>query len=282
MLETELVFRPVPGFPAYRIDSDRSVWSRWQRRRGRGNGQGGHVLSDPPVWRLVKSHGGRYQLLGGGLKRVNWTIDRIYRESFGEPERSSPARSLPVLAVPSPAPPRPPEIVYKPLPGFDGFRVGSDRSVWSAWQGRCLSTEPAAWRRLEETRRPGRRPTVVFRFEGRCYHRSVDRLFRDAFTPVAPERPAPLPLGGHLGEPARGSSHGRAKLDEAKVVEARRLQAAGWGYRALSERYGVGRVTLWNAITGRTWGHVLSIPRETQRSRGGRPPCPAPPLPRSK
>jgi len=53
-----------------------------------------------------------------------------------------------------------------------------------------------------------------------------------------------------------GSRHGRARLDEAKVIEARRLHRAGLGYPALVQRFGVGKVTLFYAISGRTWAHV--------------------------
>lgn len=53
-----------------------------------------------------------------------------------------------------------------------------------------------------------------------------------------------------------GSRHGRAKLDEAKVIEARRLHRAGWSYPALAQRFRVGKVTLFYAISGRTWSHV--------------------------
>ena len=59
-----------------------------------------------------------------------------------------------------------------------------------------------------------------------------------------------------LGPTVRGSAHGRAKLDEPAVIEARRLKAEGWTYPALAERYGVGRVTLFYAISGRTWQHL--------------------------
>jgi hypothetical protein len=101
----------------------------------------------------------------------------------------------------------------------------------------------------------GSRWVLLYR-EGRHFSRSVSRLYREAFAPVAIPRPEPLSLGSHMGEPAVGSAHGRAKLDEAMVAEARRLKREGWTYPKLVERYGVGKVTLFYAVSGRTWRHV--------------------------
>ena len=61
-------------------------------------------------------------------------------------------------------------------------------------------------------------------------------------------------------DPRRGSAHGRARLDEAKVLEARRLHAEGWGIKALAARFGVGKVTMHYALAGKTWTHVPRLP----------------------
>lgn len=75
----------------------------------------------------------------------------------------------------------------------------------------------------------------------------VGDLVRSAF-------PALLPTGPP--ERMTGSEHGRAKLDEPGVEEARRLKREGWTYPALAARYGVCRNTVYYAVTGRTWAHV--------------------------
>lgn len=56
--------------------------------------------------------------------------------------------------------------------------------------------------------------------------------------------------------PRRGSECGRAKLDEPKVSEMRRLRAEGWSTGRLARRFNVGRNTICYAINGTTWGHV--------------------------
>jgi hypothetical protein len=59
------------------------------------------------------------------------------------------------------------------------------------------------------------------------------------------------------GTQARGTLHGLAKLTEEIVAEARRLNKSGIGSDRLSVRYGVSRPTMWDAISGKTWTHVL-------------------------
>lgn len=58
------------------------------------------------------------------------------------------------------------------------------------------------------------------------------------------------------GTSLRGSDHPGAKLDEARVIEMRKLRAEGWSTNRLSIRFGVGRNTVCYALNGTTWGHV--------------------------
>jgi hypothetical protein len=59
------------------------------------------------------------------------------------------------------------------------------------------------------------------------------------------------------GTQVRGTLHGRSKLTEEIVAEARRLNKSGIGSDRLSVRYGVSRPTMWDAISGKTWTHVV-------------------------
>ena len=52
----------------------------------------------------------------------------------------------------------------------------------------------------------------------------------------------------------------RARLTEERVKEARRLQAQGWSYPRLAERYKVGTRTIHAAVTGKSWTHVEDPP----------------------
>jgi hypothetical protein len=57
-------------------------------------------------------------------------------------------------------------------------------------------------------------------------------------------------------EPLRGESNGRARLTEAKVIEARRLRLEGWTERALARRFEVSNGAMHYALVGHTWQHL--------------------------
>ena len=60
------------------------------------------------------------------------------------------------------------------------------------------------------------------------------------------------------GDPrsVRGSSHGRAKLTEEKVLELRRLWSLGWTCPELARKFGVCRRNVYAVLRGETWTHV--------------------------
>jgi Helix-turn-helix domain of resolvase len=194
----------------------------------------------------------------------------------------------------------------RPLPGWPRHRVGADRSIWVR--------RKREWRQLVPRILNGR-PAVMLWFEGREFTRSVELLYRAAFstwperwidrvgpkvalrTIPRPEPPpvesAPLivavpPVPAPIARPPaiaddddgprrypRGSAHGRAKLDDRKVTEARLLHAAGFGVEFLMKRYpGVSRMALYYAITGKTWQHVpmpATNPKNLKRAEKSSP-----------
>jgi hypothetical protein len=58
----------------------------------------------------------------------------------------------------------------------------------------------------------------------------------------------------------KGSAHGRAKLDEAKVGRMKRLRMEGWTTGRLAKEFGVGRNTVCYVLNGTTWSHVDPAP----------------------
>ena len=58
------------------------------------------------------------------------------------------------------------------------------------------------------------------------------------------------------GTQVRGIKHGRAKLTQELVAEARRLNKSGIGSDRLALRFGVAKPTMWSAISRQTWAHV--------------------------
>lgn len=54
----------------------------------------------------------------------------------------------------------------------------------------------------------------------------------------------------------KGAAHHNARLTDRVVVEMRRLKSEGFRLEEIAEEFGVGRTTVYDAVKGRTWGHV--------------------------
>jgi len=54
----------------------------------------------------------------------------------------------------------------------------------------------------------------------------------------------------------RGEAHGNSKLDEATVVEIRRLHADGYGYTRIARAAGVSPSQVQRIVKRRSWAHV--------------------------
>lgn len=58
------------------------------------------------------------------------------------------------------------------------------------------------------------------------------------------------------GERSHGEKHGNAKLTADNVRELRSLYVHGATLRQLGEKFGVSNVSIYNAVSGRTWRHL--------------------------
>ncbi len=290
-------YRQVPGWPRYRVGTDRSVWVREKAR------QVAHRPRPLPVHRPSRN-------AGSANSRSLLTEELVAEARRLHAEGATPAE----------------------LANRYGISPGGMWLALAGWNWSHVPMPPppkrpgTRWRRLAPTA-----DEVRLHHDGRLHTRSVELLYRAAFEPdtltsatllripprtqgaplgaippparrplpplppacdrpvlpaiAAAELPAVLPVDALAvagesfprsralaeipddddgnGLPARGSANGRARLDEAKVAEARRLHAEGWSYRALCERYGIGRVTLHYALVGKTWSHVpMAIPEK--------------------
>ena len=71
--------------------------------------------------------------------------------------------------------------MYLPIPGYPGYFVGSDGSVWSSWTNENPSRQLTAWHRLKKSVRCGRHRVHVRRADGKSMHELVGRLALMAF-----------------------------------------------------------------------------------------------------
>lgn len=177
-------------------------------------------------------------------------------------------------------------VEYRDVPGFPGYRVGDDGSVWSRWRrvglggGRgsraVLSDE---WRRLKTSPRQAY-PTVTLYCDGAKRRLGVHQLVMLAFVGPCPEGkevahengiPADCRLGNlaykthsanaldrnrHESDP-RGEKNPHAKLNDEQVRAIRAEYAAGGiTYRRIGLRYGVSESAIHLVVKGTRWGHV--------------------------
>jgi hypothetical protein len=63
-----------------------------------------------------------------------------------------------------------------------------------------------------------------------------------------------------------GTGHWNARLTERAVLEMRRLRAVrGLSFEAIGARFGLGRKSAWEIVTGRTWKHLPLVPTSPAR-----------------
>lgn len=172
-------------------------------------------------------------------------------------------------------------VVYKDIPGFPGYRVGDDGSVWSCrWScGHGARVQSDTWRQL----RPGRAGAgyEFVNLHGASGKRNfyIHRLVLEAFVGPCPpghegchnngdrtdNRPGNLRWATHRenvidreahGSNPKGIRNGQAKLDEAQVQAIRKMRADGQQYKDIAAKFGVSGGAVGMIIKGKTWRHV--------------------------
>lgn len=171
---------------------------------------------------------------------------------------------------------------YRDIPGFPGYRVGSDGSVWSGWitcrKGRIFKGK---WKRMKPAATKKGYHTVNITPPDSPYKTMrVHRLVLLAFVGPCPPGMECRHLNGdkadcrlsnlEWGTPQtnrgdnhtmevyqRGSQHSQAVLTEADVVAIRKAKEAGTATVAeLARRYGVSWSNVYAIVTRRSWKHV--------------------------
>ena len=62
-----------------------------------------------------------------------------------------------------------------------------------------------------------------------------------------------------------------AKLDEAMVLACLARHAGGESYASIAADYNVSKVTVWNAVNGRSWCHLTGLAPHGQTTTSGVP-----------
>lgn len=182
-------------------------------------------------------------------------------------------------------------VEYRDVEGFDGYRVGTDGSVWSCLTvGRIKGTthngsgftqrDPNNWHRLKASRPDDKHYSHV-RLCRDCkpHTREVHRLVLEAFRGPCPtgmegchndgnrENCAlenlrwDTPTNNHAdkvrhGTGLRGSMIYGSKLTEQMIPEIFRLSKLGLSQRAIGKRVGIRQSGVSRILNGSRWKHV--------------------------
>lgn len=172
------------------------------------------------------------------------------------------------------------DVEYRDVPGFPGYRVGSDGSVWSCrGRGGRRGALEQKWRKLSPRKGSDGYVHTSLRAGSNTHQFLVHRLVLESFVgpcPVGMEarhasgskadnRLANLSWGtakenaedrDRHGKTRRGSSNGHAKLTEADIPLVFQRRAAGWTHRRIAVSLGVSETTIITILSGKKWGHV--------------------------
>jgi hypothetical protein len=178
---------------------------------------------------------------------------------------------------------------YRPVPGFPGYEVGDDGSVWSYWYRGPLATQrwrphPVLLKQRTERGQRGpryfRKPykTVSLTRNGRLHLQIVNRIVLLAFVGPCPEgmetrhldndpannRLSNLAWGTkqengtdkRIAGSAKGHRNGRAKLTADQVDVIRRRYAEGELQIHLASEFGVTQGLIGVIVRRENWTHV--------------------------
>lgn len=180
-------------------------------------------------------------------------------------------------------------VEYRDIPGFPGYRVGDDGSIWSnrrlGRRYKLSRDEPLLtddWHRLAPDKVKNGYIVVSLRHNGKRMMFPLHRLVLESFVGPCPEgmeachspdrtrsncrldnlrwdtRQANSDDQQKHGSRQRGERNGHAKLTESVVREARQRYVHGdISIRKLATEYGISRLTLGDAIRRVTWRHVV-------------------------
>lgn len=177
-----------------------------------------------------------------------------------------------------------PTVQYRDIPGFPGYRVGDDGSVWSCRPRNGHGPLTSTWRQMKPTpQRRGYLLACLYR-DGKDFYRQVHRLVLLAFVGPCPSGmqgchfPDQNPANNNLSNlrwdtpkanQADCDKHGtrwhgekvtNSKLTAAKVLTIRSEYRRGHRSRPgncaeLAKRYGVSQVLICLIVRRKTWKH---------------------------
>jgi hypothetical protein len=180
----------------------------------------------------------------------------------------------------SAAEPITPPVIVKDIPGFPGYRVGSDGSMWSCHLP--FGGLGNVWKKLIHLK-TARSGYFFFslRRSGKNWQRGVHRLVLEAFVGPCPPGMEACHNNGiktdnrlenlrwdtrkanardrtlHGSQILIGSFNPNAKLTESDIIRIHALADSGKVQREIAAMFGVSETTIGFIRQGKTWKHVV-------------------------
>ena len=171
------------------------------------------------------------------------------------------------------------QVEYRDVPGFPGYRVGSDGSVWGCRMGGSGFGKTRAWRPVKGRKERGGYLIVNLFQNGKPHRKKIHRLILEVFVGPCPDgmeachndgsrtnnavsnlrwdtRAANHADKNTHGTMLRGTKHPGCKLTAEQVVEIRRRYAAGEYQWSIASSFGVSQTNVGLIVRRKTWSHI--------------------------
>ncbi len=170
---------------------------------------------------------------------------------------------------------------YADVPGFPGYRVGTDGTVWSCWKRGNRPVVMGDWKELKPTPvECGYRRINIYR-NGERFHYQLHTLILETFVGpcsdgmVCRHFPDRNPANNRLdnlqwgtevennadrvvhGTTNRGERCGTAKLTSDDVRDIRRRRGLGESLKSLSLEYGISQGHISELASRKKWAHLV-------------------------
>lgn len=172
------------------------------------------------------------------------------------------------------------DVEYRDVPGFPGYRVGSDGTVWSCRNRGGRGGIGKTWRELKHRAGPHGYRQISFLRDGKHVTQYIHRVVLLAFVGMPPEGMQARHYNGvnndnrienlswstpkenhsdkvQHGTHNRGERHNCVRLSNSDVLSVRSMREAGMKLIVISRRFGISTQHVSRICRGERWSHDL-------------------------
>jgi hypothetical protein len=174
-------------------------------------------------------------------------------------------------------------VSYLPIPGFPGYCVGDDGTIWSSNVESLLdgivSEDGTQWRLMRPHHLKKGYRIITLKRNGQEFKKLVHRLVLEAFAGPCPDGMEACHNDGNLlnnmesnlrwdtrsanhldkrahGTSARGMRNPQYKLTDEDVREIKRMLILGYGQDTIAFKFNISQSNVSMISSGKTWSHI--------------------------